>query len=160
MVSIICMLYCRLLSLISLTMSPFLPPHLWFLYWFSSLFLFYVVTQFFYFFIFLLLFIISCPEGQRRLGATQCIDADECEHPDLCLNGGTCINLSDQNHFRCACPASWEGRYCEAPAPPAVVLVGGKDFIIVFVFCVISLLSKYLLFIFIWILQGCGSALI
>lgn len=108
----------------------------------------FIYVDFFYF-LYLVNFVLfrfffSCPEGQRRLGATQCIDEDECEYPDICLNGGTCINLSDRNHFRCACPPSWDGRYCEQPAPPAVVLVGGKDFIIVFVFCVISLLSKYL----------------
>lgn len=96
------------------------------------------VLVIFYFFIY-----FSCPVGQRRLGATQCIDENECEDPGICQNGGTCINLSDFRHFRCICPNSWSGAHCEELAAPAVVLAGGKDFIIVFVFCVLSLLSKY-----------------
>ena len=87
-------------------------------------------------------FISSCPEGQRRLGATRCIDEDECEHPGLCQNGGTCINLSDRNHFRCICSSYWTGKHCTEPAPAGAVLVGGRDFIIVFVLCAASLLGE------------------
>ena len=89
-------------------------------------------------------FTFSCPVGQRRLGATRCIDQDECEDPTLCSNGATCINLSSASRFRCICQAGWTGRYCDEGA---AVLMGGKDFIIVFVFCILSLLSKYSHFI-------------
>ena len=92
--------------------------------------------------------LFSCPEGQRRLGATKCIDEDECEYPGLCHNGGTCINLSDNNLFRCLCPSGWAGRYCTDPAPQGAILVGGTDFIIVFVLCAASLLGKCWGFVF------------
>ena len=87
--------------------------------------------------------ISSCPAGQRRLGATQCIDEDECEYPGLCHNGGTCLNLSDQRHFSCICPPLWRGDRCTEPAPEGAILVGGRDFIIIFVLCAASLLGKH-----------------
>ena len=86
--------------------------------------------------------ISSCPAGQRRLGATQCIDEDECEYPGLCHNGGTCLNLSDKRHFSCLCPPLWRGERCTEPAPEGAILVGGRDFIIIFVLCAASLLGK------------------
>lgn len=107
-------------------------------YHFSAYFIF--LQQFL-----VLCFACSCPAGQRRLGATQCIDEDECEYPGLCKNGGKCVNLSDRRQFRCECGSLWAGRYCTEPAPKGAILVGGKDFIIVFVFCLLSLLGKYLL---------------
>ena len=110
----------------------------------SSLFIF--VIFFLRYFSFYIVF--SCPEGQRRLGATQCIDEDECEYPGLCQNGAECINLSDSHHFRCVCTSGWTGRYCQEPAPEGAILVGGKDFIIVFVFCILSLIGKRIVFCF------------
>ena len=82
--------------------------------------------------------------GKRRLGATQCIDKDECEKPGLCENGATCINLSDSRHFRCSCAPGWAGKFCREPAPAGNILYGGRDFIIVFVFCILSLLGNFL----------------
>ena len=96
----------------------------------------------------LLFLLFSCPEGQRRLGATQCIDENECEYPGLCQNGAECINLSDSHHFRCDCTSGWTGRYCQEPSPAGAILVGGKDFIIVFVFCILSLAGKSFSFCF------------
>ena len=87
--------------------------------------------------------ISSCPEGQRRLGATKCIDEDECAQPGLCQHGGTCLNLSQGGHFRCVCPPRWAGPYCADPQPEGAILVGGRDFIIVFVLCAASLLGKF-----------------
>ena len=86
--------------------------------------------------------------GQRRLGATQCIDKDECEKPGLCENGATCINLSDSRHFRCSCAPGWVGKFCREPAPAGNILYGGRDFIIVFVFCILSLLGNFLFLLF------------
>ena len=85
----------------------------------------------------------SCPVGKRRLGATQCIDKDECEKPGLCENGATCVNLSDNRHFQCLCAPGWAGTFCREPAPVGNVLYGGRDFIIVFVFCILSLLGNF-----------------
>lgn len=84
--------------------------------------------------------------GKRRLGATKCIDEDECEHPGLCENGATCINHSDNRHFHCQCAPGWSGEFCREPAPLGNILVGGRDFIIVFVFCMLILLGKLLFY--------------
>ncbi len=110
--------------------SKFLIQVILFIYYFLSL-----MHRFYCFYL-----LSSCPVGTRRLGSTRCIDQDECEDPTLCANGASCINLSDSRRFRCLCSPGWTGRYCDEGA---AVLLGGKDFIIVFVFCIASLLSKY-----------------
>ena len=56
--------------------------------------------------------------------------------------------MSDSHHFQCKCTSGWTGRYCQEPAPEGAILVGGKDFIIVFVFCILSLIGKCFLFVF------------
>ena len=116
-----------------------------------------IIVAFFSVVLFCIMF--SCPVGQRRLGASQCINEDECEHPGLCQNGATCINLSDRRHFQCKCTPQWTGHYCTEPAPAGAILLGGKDFIIVFVFCVASLLSKFCFWIFelIFLMNFCWS---
>ena len=63
--------------------------------------------------------------------------------PTCVKNGGTCVNLRDSSHFRCSCTYEWQGRDCSDPVPRPAILVGGIDFILVFVFCIVSLLGKY-----------------
>ena len=104
-----------------------------------------LVHSTFLFHLFCLFFLIfSCPVGQRRLGATQCINEDECQNPNLCQNGGRCVDLDDSRHYRCECAYAWRGRHCEEPAPPAVLVLANQDFIILFIFCLIGLcISKF-----------------
>ena len=48
------------------------------------LYVFFCIKMFVFIFIYFLFCLFSCPVGQRRLGATQCVDANECLDPTLC----------------------------------------------------------------------------
>ena len=75
-----------------------------------------------------------------------------------CLNGGTCIS---ENGFTgptfsgpgistrtlCLCPPFYEGARCEIVTDKNITLTGSRDFVIIIIFAIASLLSKFFYFL-------------
>nr|XP_034974523.1 protein jagged-1b-like isoform X1 [Zootoca vivipara] len=56
----------------------------------------------------------NCEEGERRLEMSALLPLPVAEltcTPELCANGGTCLNTS--SGFRCVCPPGWSGELCQ-----------------------------------------------
>ena len=68
-------------------------------------------------------FTCTCLEGYIELLGVICVDIDECEIPNNCVNGN-CTNLLSPEFYRCDCEAGFEGSSCtisvETPTCPSI----------------------------------------
>lgn len=107
---------------------------------------------FFVYLRFLFLFTFRCPVGQKRSGpdGNDCVYDADCFGVNKCLNGGTCVK--DPPFYGlssvCLCPPFFEGPRCELATDATYVLSGGKDFVIIIIFALAILLSKFWFFCF------------
>jgi hypothetical protein len=74
---------------------------------------------------------------------TECHDIDECLETRPCLNGGTCLNLLNQEMYRCICPYEFSGKDCDLTVLPSGIITTSTDFIIALIVCILVMLSKY-----------------
>lgn len=117
----------------------------------SFSFLYFCITPFTFFILFLLI-LFRCPAGQIRVSPdrAECVYDADCFGVNTCLNGGTCIKeylYSGRPSF-CLCPINYEGPRCEISTDQTVYLSGGKDFVIIIIFALATLLSKFLVYHF------------
>ena len=100
-----------------------------------------------------------CPDGQVRASPerAECVYDSDCFGVNQCLNGGTCISengfsgsgYSISGRTLCLCPPFFEGARCEiATDGRTVILTGSRDFIIIIIFAIATLLSKFLFVLF------------
>ena len=117
-------------------------------------------------------FFFRCPLGQIRASPerAECVFDSDCFGVNQCLNGGTCISESDfrfatsgsgrsisggrsltsgtfhgsrsRSRTFCRCPASFEGQRCETVKGP-ITLNANRDFVIIIIFAIATLLSKF-----------------
>ena len=111
-----------------------------------------------FFFVF---FSCRCPEGTIRATPerAECVFDSDCFGVNQCLNGGTCIS---ENGFTgptfsgpgistrtlCLCPPFYEGARCEIVTDKNITLTGSRDFVIIIIFAIASLLSKFFFIFF------------
>ena len=89
----------------------------------------------------------SCPPGHFRSGTTRCTKHVDCFSSNICLNGGTCIKSPFSSEASCACPPSFEGSICDKKIHDLpFTLSGDRNFIIIIILALMSLLSKFILF--------------
>ena len=111
------------------------------------LFLFTLVYNFVLFTFYFVYFSFRCPAGQIRVSPdrAECVYDADCFGVNTCLNGGTCVKeylYSGRQSF-CHCPLNFEGPRCEISTDQTVYLSGGKDFVIIIIFALATLLSKF-----------------
>ena len=103
---------------------------------------------------------IRCPSGYYRAGPTDCILYGDCFWTNKCLNGGTCVRSTETMNASCVCPPSYEGALCDIRTNRTFLVVGNRDFIIIIIIAIMTLLSKFqLLFsitLFYFILLYCS----
>ena len=127
---------------------------------------FFILSCLFYLFVFLFSltfffrsFFCRCPEGTIRATPerAECVFDSDCFGVNQCLNGGTCIS---ENGFTgptfsgpgisartlCLCPPFYEGARCEIVTDKNITLTGSRDFVIIIIFAIASLLSKFFSF--------------
>jgi hypothetical protein len=92
---------------------------------------------------------ISCPPGHYRAGPTDCIRYGDCFWTNHCLNGGTCKRSAVTQNATCICPPFFEGALCDIATDRTFLIVGNRDFIIIIIIAIMTLLSKFILFYFI-----------
>ena len=69
-----------------------------------------------------------------------------------CLNGGTCQRSTVTMNATCICPPFFEGALCDIATDRTFLIVGNRDFIIVIIIAIMTLLSKFSSLIFFFIL--------
>ena len=90
--------------------------------------------------------------GQIRASPerAECVYDSDCFGVNRCLNGGTCISEKGYSgHTLCLCPSFFEGPRCDIATDKTYVLTGGRDFIIIIIFAIATLLSKFCFVVFI-----------
>ena len=94
---------------------------------------------------FLCFVLFSCPPGHYRAGPSDCARHDDCFWSNVCLNGGTCVRTPETLSAECRCPAGFTGPLCERAATELpFTLAGDRNFIIIIILAIMSLLSKSL----------------
>ena len=110
-------------------------------------FIFHFVYLFFVYFCF-----VRCPAGQIQNGhdspnRAECVYDTDCFGVNKCLNGGTCVASKTPwvttRSSTCMCPPFFDGVRCEIVTDATYVLSGGKDFVIIIIFALAILLSKF-----------------
>ena len=86
---------------------------------------------------------IRCPSGYYRAGPTDCILYGDCFWTNKCLNGGTCVRSTETMNASCVCPPSYEGALCDIRTNRTFLVVGNRDFIIIIIIAIMTLLSKF-----------------
>ena len=115
-----------------------------------------------YVFIFVCFCLHRCPVGQIRLSPdrSECVFDSDCFGVNTCLNGGTCIAAHPYSIYAtessCLCPPFYEGLRCEIITDQNYVITGGKDFVIIIIFALAILLSKFFLVLSIFFKTVCG----
>ena len=130
---------------------PFSSFHLLFLLVYSFHFAnFMIIIIFIYFFCSIFCFIsfhIRCPAGQIRVSPdrAECVYDTDCFGVNKCLNGGTCVSKTPfaTSTSTCICPPFFDGARCEIVTDAKYVITGGKDFVIIIIFSLAILLSKF-----------------
>ena len=89
-----------------------------------------------------------CPPGHYRAGPTDCILYGDCFWTNQCLNGGTCVRSSVTMNATCVCPPFFEGALCDISTDRTFLIVGNRDFIIIIIIAIMTLLSKFGFFIY------------
>ena len=101
---------------------------------------------------------VRCPAGQIQNGhdspnRAECVYDTDCFGVNKCLNGGTCVASKTPwvttRSSTCMCPPFFDGVRCEIVTDATYVLSGGKDFVIIIIFALAILLSKFCLFCFV-----------
>ena len=87
--------------------------------------------------------LFSCPPGHYRAGPTDCIRYGDCFWTNQCLNGGTCQRSTVTMNATCICPPFFEGALCDIATDRTFLIVGNRDFIIVIIIAIMTLLSKF-----------------
>ena len=98
--------------------------------------------------------LFSCPPGHYRAGPTDCIRYGDCFWTNQCLNGGTCQRSTITMNATCICPPFFEGALCDIATDRTFLIVGNRDFIIIIIIAIMSLLSKFpyfVLFVFVFL---------
>ena len=120
----------------------------------------FVYFSFVYYFWFHFCF-VRCPAGQIQNGhdspnRAECVYDTDCFGVNKCLNGGTCVASKTPwvttRSSTCMCPPFFDGVRCEIVTDATYVLSGGKDFVIIIIFALAILLSKFCLFCFVYVL--------
>ena len=144
------------LAIILLCLLSILSKDLGFFYFLFSV-LYPILFTFVYIFVCFIYFIFPfrCPVGQIRVSPdrAECVYDADCFGVNTCLNGGTCIKeylYSGRPSF-CHCPLNFEGPRCEISTDQTIYLSGGKDFVIIIIFALAILLSKFGLFCLVYI---------
>ena len=92
-------------------------------------------------------FHIRCPAGQIRVSPdrAECVYDTDCFGVNKCLNGGTCVSKTPfaTSTSTCICPPFFDGARCEIVTDAKYVITGGKDFVIIIIFSLAILLSKF-----------------
>ena len=111
-----------------------------------------LLSSLFHFFNFLFYFLfyffhIRCPAGQIRVSPdrAECVYDTDCFGVNKCLNGGTCVSKTPfaASTSTCLCPPFFDGARCEIVTDAKYVITGGKDFVIIIIFSLAILLSKF-----------------
>jgi len=89
-----------------------------------------------------------CPPGHYRAGPTDCIRYGDCFWTNQCLNGGTCKRSAVTMNATCICPPFFEGALCDIATDRTFLIVGNRDFIIIIIIAIMTLLSKFCLTFF------------
>lgn len=85
----------------------------------------------------------SCGQGLKiSSDKKDCVELD-CRDSG-CMNGGRC--LSHSLGFKCKCPKSYAGKFCEAEASPYGSIHASLGFIVTLIACASSLICKYYMF--------------
>ena len=84
-----------------------------------------------------------CPPGHYRAGPTDCIRYGDCFWTNQCLNGGTCKRSAVTMNATCICPPFFEGALCDIATDRTFLIVGNRDFIIIIIIAIMTLLSKF-----------------
>lgn len=92
--------------------------------------------------------LFRCPPGHYRAGPTDCILYGDCFWTNQCLNGGTCVRSTITMNASCICPPFFEGALCDIATNRTFLIVGNRDFIIIIIIAIMTLLSKLIYFSF------------
>ena len=92
-----------------------------------------------------------CPPGHYRAGPTDCIRYGDCFWTNQCLNGGTCKRSAVTMNATCICPPFFEGALCDIATDRTFLIVGNRDFIIIIIIAIMTLLSKFCFIFFIFV---------
>ncbi|GFY53891.1 neural-cadherin [Trichonephila inaurata madagascariensis] len=87
-----------------------------------------------------MLYECTCPKGfVVNPDGKSCIDDNECESQQPCLNGGSCINLPDGQGFECICPSGYFGIHCNAVREEKVMQLSVAAMALI-IFCIFAVL--------------------
>ena len=85
---------------------------------------------------------IRCPKGQTPTNdGKACIDLNECDSSNPCLNGGTCYNLDKGEGFLCSCTIGFEGKYCNYQRLTKTLSLSNAALMMIII-CLVNIMSK------------------